>query len=302
MTKRLVVVPAHPDDGELTMWPYIHYIASGYEVIYVAATRGEVTATSLKLDGGVICPDPQHGYIHNPAREQYAVPTVEQIGLNRLAECYSAAGAMSMIAPTVSTDPGSLVCQEANLGTGYGASGSGSSTAPTTPEGEAKAEALLRDLISEYPNSLFWTHSPTDRHPDHAALGKALRKLKGTPTYTGTPGQFTYTGGDPILGPALANSQFFVSKLYWSVPAGDPGSRMGEFCAWYPNVYPNNSAVLNRRAEYTAWIKAKVVPIYQAWNPAAGVFAVGAGHSTPSQWADCFGAPPPFVASALWHP
>jgi LmbE family N-acetylglucosaminyl deacetylase len=306
MTKRLVVVFAHPDDAEYTMWPYGHYGASGYDVEYVAATRGEVTATSLRLDGGVggamPCLDPQHPYVHNHVQEQFELPTVEQIGLARLAECYSAAGAFGMVAPTIPTDPGFIHCHEKNLGTAYGSSGSGSSTAPTTQEGVDKAEVVFRDLIEEFPNSIFWTHSPTDRHPDHAALGKALRKLKGTPIYNGAGVPFTYTGGDPILSPLLVNSFFWVSKLYWSVPAGQPGSRMAEYCAWYPNIYPDNTKVLARRAEYTAWIKAHVIPCLNSWNPAGKSYAIGTGHSTPSQAADCFGAPPPFVASALWHP
>lgn len=300
VTKRLVVVFAHPDDAELTMWPYMHYCASGYDVEYVAATRGEVTATSLKLDGVVTCPNPQHPYIHNHVQEQYELPTVEQIGLARLAECQSAAGASGMIAPIIADQPGFIHCHEENLGTAYGSSGSGSSTAPVTPEGVDKAEALFRKYIDMFPNSLFWTHSPTDRHPDHQALGVALRRLKGTPHLA--PTDPNYIAPDPVLGATLINSQFFVSKLYWSVPAGQPGSRLSEQCAWYPNLYPDNTKVLARRAEYTAWIKAHVMPIYQAWNPAGGSFAIGAGHSTPSQWADCFGAPPPFVASALWHP
>ena len=300
--KRLVVVFAHPDDAELTMWPYGHYCASGYDVEYVAATRGEVTSASLRLDGSIACLDPQHNYVHDHVQEQFTLPTVEQIGLARLAECYSAAGAFGMIAPVIADQPGFIHCHDKNLGTAYGCSGCASSTSPTTPEGEALAEQLFRDLIEEFPNSVFWTHSPTDRHPDHAALGKALRKLKGTPVYHGNGVPFTYTGGDPVLAPLLTYAQFWVSKLYWSTPAGQPGSRMGEYCAWYPNTYPDNTKVLTRRAEYTAWIQNHVVPCYQAWNPAGGSFAIGAGHSTPSQFASCFGAPPPFVASALWHP
>lgn len=285
--KRLIVLPAHPDDAELTMWPYMHYVASGYEVHIVQVTRGEVTAASLRLDGSQPCTF--HGYTHDPAREGYAVPTVAEIGLARLAEGRSAAGAMAMIAPTNPADPGTIFHHDENLGTAYGCGGCSSSTGPVVASGIDAAEALIRRYIADYPGSLFWTHSPTDAHPDHAALGIALRNLKA----------------DPVYGPALANSRSWVSKLYWNTPAGQQGSRLGEQCGWWPNVYPNNLSDsannFTRRAEYTAWIKARVIPCYSAWNPAGGSFAVAAEHSTPGQVNSCFGPPPPYTASALWH-
>lgn len=296
MTKCLFVLPAHPDDELLTMWAYIHYLASGYDVHIVFLTRGEVTAASLRLDpdpahyaGGVQLPCLGHGYLHNPAKEQFMLPTVEEIGLARLAEGIASAGAMAMCPPTNPAEPGFLFTHDENLGTAYGCGGCASSMAPYTPEGVALAEAVIRRLNSDYPGSLFWTHSPTDAHPDHAAAGVALRNCKN----------------DPVIGPGLVNSRFFVSKLYWSTAAGQPGSRLAEPCAWYPNTYPNNFSdeALNftRRAEYTAWIKAQVIPTYTAWLPTAKAFAIGAKHSTPSQFANCFGSPPPFKAAALWH-
>lgn len=313
MTKQLLVFCAHWDDAELTMWPYINYIAAGYDVRIIGMSPGAVTAASLRLDpdpthyaAGVqpVCTWADHAYKHNPTQEQYTLPTTEEIGLARIAEGKSAAGAMGMIPPTDPASPGFVYTHAESLGTNWGSGGSGSSTAPVVPEGIDAAEEIIRNYMAAYPGSVVWGHSPTDAHCDHRAVGLALRRLKGVPTYMGataTP-RFTFTGGDPVLAPALVNAQFWVSKLYWSTPAGEYGSRIGEYCSWYPNTYPDNTKILPRREEYTAWIKTKVLKAYTAWCPAAGQFAIGGGHSVPAQFADCFGAPPPFVASALWHP
>ncbi len=287
MVKRLMVAVAHPDDELLTFWPYIHYLACGYDVHIIWMTRGEVTPASLRLDGALTCLG--HGYKHNPAQEQYVLPTVEEIGLARLHEGYSSAGAMGMISPVDGFTTGPVYVHDENSGSAYGCGGCASSTAPTTPEGVAVADAMFRRYIELYPGSLWWTHTPTDAHPDHAALGKAFRALKL----------------DPVYGPALINSKFFVSRLWWSTPAGQLGSRMGEQCAWYPNNYPNNLSDEDnhfyRRAEYTNWIKTYAVkPYTEGWDPAHGAFAIGGKHSTPSQFNNNFGPAVTSVA-ALWH-
>jgi LmbE family N-acetylglucosaminyl deacetylase len=298
MAKRLIVAVAHPDDDILTFWPYIHYIAYGYEVHLIWMTRGEVTPASLGLDGSKVCPG--HGYTHNPWREHYVVPTEDEIGLARLREGYSSAGAMAMIPPYSGFTTQPVIVHDENSGTAYGCSGCGSSQAPTTPEGVALADAMFKKYMTDYPNSLFWTHSPTDAHPDHAALGKALRALKLN-TDLAPEGW----GEGVTYADALVNSRFFVSKLYWSTPAGQLGSRLSEPCAWYPNSYPNNlsDAELNftRRVEYTNWIKNfGVKPYTESWNPVDESWAIGGKHSTPGQFGDCFG-PAITQASALWH-
>lgn len=301
MTKRLIVLIPHPDDGELSMWPYIHYLASGYDVHLVYLTRGEVTAASLHLDGALICNWGDHAYRHNPAVEGYALPTVEQIGLARLAEGRSAAGAMAMIPPTIATEPGFLFTHDENLGTGYGCGGCGSSSTPATEAGIALADEVIRRYAEEYPNSLFWAMSPTDDHPDHAASGIALRRLKGNPVYNATTKTFTFTGGDPVLAPLLVNANFMASKLYWgNGTTPRPADLAAELPAWYPNTYPYNNLILPRVDEYTAWIKTKVVKAYKAWNPAQGSFAIGGGHSTAGQFESCFGQSVTRLA-ALWH-
>lgn len=306
-----VAIFAHPDDELYTMWPMMHLLGNGYNVQFVFATRGEVTPASLKLDpdpthyaGGVqpVCSWPDHNYKHDPARENFVLPTTEQIGLARLAEGKSCIGAMASIPPGSGVaSTGLAYAHDENMGSQYGCGGCASSTAPVIPEAVDAAEVVIRKYIQDYPNSFFYTHSPTDAHPDHAALGMAMRRLKGSPVYHGN-GSFTFTGGDPVLAPLLVNAQFFVSKLYWSTPLGQPGSRLNEYCAWYPNYYPQNSVVLPRRAEYTAWLKTKVAKAYQAWNPAEGSFAIGGGHSTYSQMFNCITNPDLTVVSALWHP
>lgn len=311
MTKRFIAYVPHPDDETLSKWPLMNYLAAGYEGHFVFMSRGPVTAASLRLD-----PDPthystgvqpacswaDHGYKHDPVTEQYTVPTLEQIGLARLHEGMSAVGAMGMIPPTVPNEPGAVFTHDEGLATNWGSGGSGSSTAPPIEAGIQAAEDIIRRYIADYPNSLHFTMSPTDDHCDHAACGIALRRLKGTPVYHSDTKTFTYTGGDPDLAPGLANAMFFVSKLYWgSATSPRPADVLGEKCGWYPNVYPDNTKVLARITEYTDWLRTKVLKAYTAWDPAAGSFAIGGGHSVPSQFNSCFGSQLS-VVSALWHP
>jgi LmbE family N-acetylglucosaminyl deacetylase len=310
MTKRLIVLGPHPDDELLSMWPYGHYLACGYEVRIVHVTRGEVTPASLRLDpdptqytGGVqpVCSWADHNYLHDPVRENFTLPTQEEIGLARLHEGMSAAGAWATIPPMPGLTSGQVYSHDENLGGQYGCDYCGSSTGTVTETAIAKADAMLLRYIDQYPNSIFWSMSPTDAHPDHAAVGIALRRRKGTPHLATTDPN--YLPPDPTYGAALVNAKFFVSRLWWSTPAGQKGSRMAEQCAWYPNVYPNNysDADLNftRRAEYATHIRTKVLKAYTAWNPAAGSFAIGGGHSTASQFANNFG--PGVTLAALWH-
>lgn len=310
MTKRLIVIPAHPDDETLTMWALGHYAACGYETHVVFATRGDVTPASLRLDpdpahytppGQPVCQWADHNYHHDPAAEGFTLPTQEEIGLARLHEGMSAVGAWSTIAPVSGFETGEIITHDENLGGQYGCDFCGSSTAPATETAIAKADALLLSYIEQYPGSIFWTHSPTDPHPDHRALGVALRRRKGTPHLL--PSAPNYIAPDPVYGAALLNAKFFVSRLWWDVPLGSLGSRMGEQCAWYPNAYPNNfsDAALNftRRAEYAAHLRTKVLKAYTAWNPVGGSFAIGGGHSTPSQFANNYG--PGVTLAALWH-
>lgn len=297
MSSRVVVYIPHPDDETLSMWPVMHYLGAGYDLHAVFLTRGETTAAALRLDGAVTCTWGDHAYSHDPAREGYTLPTVTEIGLHRLAEGTSAVGAMSKIPGGT----GSVFVYDENLGTAYGCSGCGSSNAPPTEDGIDAAEAVIRKYIDLVPNAFHFTMSPTDNHPDHAAAGLALRRLKGNPIYHGS-GVFTYEGGDPVLAPLLPGARFFASKLYWGTATTprDP-DLADEYCSWFPNFYPNNNVVLTRRDEYTAWLRTKVIKAYTAWNPAEGSFAIGGGHSTAAQFVNCFG-PQLSVVSALWHP
>jgi LmbE family N-acetylglucosaminyl deacetylase len=40
------------------------------------------------------------------------------------------------------------------------------------------SDKVIRRYIADYPNSFHFIMSPTDNHPDHAAAGIALRRLK----------------------------------------------------------------------------------------------------------------------------
>lgn len=296
--KRLIVLVPHPDDEVLSMWPAMHYLASGYDVHFVYMTRGEVTAASLKLDGSGVCAS--HGYTHNPAMEGYTVPTKDEIGLSRLHEGMSCVGAMWRIPRTIAGDGGDVFTHDKNLGSQFGSGGAGSSTAPVVPEAVTQVEGIIRDLIDEFPSSLFWSMSPTDAHCDHAAIGKALRNLKGTPHLPTTDPD--YLPGDPVYRSALTNASFFASKLYWGDSSTPRQPALAaEPCYWYPQSAANPTATLSRRAEYTAYLRSTVVPMYKAWQPAQGAFGIGGLHSTPSQFANCFG-PHLTTVSALWHP
>lgn len=300
--KILIVLVPHPDDEVLSMWPAMHYLACGYDVHFVYMTRGEVTAASLKIDANATaCGWADHGYKHDPVREQYTVPTKEEIGLARLAEGRSCIGAMAAISPVAPNTPGVAYQHDENLGSQFGSNYSASSTAPVVPEAVDKAEAVIRRYAADYPGAIFWSMSPTDDHCDHGAIGQALRRLKGTPHVAG--GVVTYTGGDPVLSAQLEWSRFFVSKLYWGTASSPrPADVAAEPVSWYPNPPGRNDMGVPRSAEYTAWLRTKVIKAYTAWNPAQGSFAVGGGHSTPSQFASCFSADLPYGVSALWHP
>lgn len=281
------------------MWPALHLLASGYDVHFVFMSRGGVTAASIKLDGSAACSLPDHLYVHNPVQEGYAALTQEEIGLIRLREGFSAVGAMGMITPTNPLLPGHVFRHDENLPTQWG---NGTGSGAPTEAGITQAQDIIKRYIDDLPNTFFYTMSPTDDHPDHAACGIALRRLKGDPVRG--------IAGDPVYGPKLGNAMFFSSKLYWgnATTPRHPALAL-EQNAWYPNNYPDNTKKLARIAEYSAHLKNKVIkPYLNMWVPAdvdngtaitRGAFAIG-GHQVAGQFANAIQTPA--EVSALWHP
>lgn len=274
----------HPDDETLSMsLAIMQFLASGgYTVHVVSMNRGGVTPASLRLGaGGSACGF--HGYVHNPAVEGFTtLVTNADVGAARITESRTAIGAMAMFPSLNPTNPSVLVHHDINLPDAYG----GSDYANPAPTGIALCADVIADMATTYPGSLHYAMSPGDHHPDHAALGQALRDAK-------------------TAGVVNGNARFFVSRLYWASYPGNNGAYTPSVVAaaggtsnlqWYGS---GSTTYADNKAAYDAWIRGKVVPAFKAWNPAAGAFGIGGLHSTPGQFASNFD---PGVSMAnLWH-
>jgi len=273
----VVLYAPHPDDETLSMGlPVVHWLAAGWDVHLVSVSRGGVSSASVKLDGSAPCGMPSHLYTHHPAQEGYPVDlTADQIGEARLKETRTALGAATRIAPNSGVaQVGNVYHYEGNLPTNWGGPTVGQ---PPTAEGIAQAQAVIETYVNQYPDAAHHTMSPTDDHPDHAACGQALRNLKNSPTYSAQ----------------LADSMFFVSRLYWATTLG---AYPADVAAENPQWFPTNS----RKADYDA-VARLMRDAFYAWSPAHGAYAVG-GHQVPSQFARCFPEPGSGQSiAALWH-
>ena len=270
MPPRVFFYAPHPDDEILSMGLALcHFIASGYDVHVVSMSRGGVTAASIKLDG-VQAATPKvcgwHGWIHNPEREGYTVPTDAEIGEARIKETRSALGGLSTITPSAGLTQGGLFHHEGGLGIDFGLD---------EVQGVADCKNIMQEKIDAYPNSLHYTMSQTDRHPDHAACGLALQELKAE-------------------NPALVNSRFFVSRLYWNYDVyPDVATQPG--LSWYGT---SSNAFAARKSEYDARLRSRGIVSFSAWNPAGGAWAIGY-HQVAGQFASNFG--PQATIANLWH-
>lgn len=279
---RVFYYAPHPDDETLSMGlAMMHFIASGYEVHLVSITNGNAIGVANTLNGqtaagtAINCSLGDHPYRHNPAREGYAPLTVADIGAARLKEARAALGAMAMLP---SATPGTVVHHYGGLSDGFGGPAKGAATSTAV----AQVKAIIKGFIDDYPNSLHYTMSASDAHPDHAACGLALRELKNEL-------------------PALTNSKFFVSRLYWGLSQADgkyPQVVLDEAdgtLQWYGS---GSTSFANRKAEYDAWLRTKVIVPFKAWNPAAGAYGIGY-HQVATQFNNNF-APGVSMAN-VWH-
>lgn len=272
-------ISPHADDETLSMgYAATYYLRAGFDAHFLLGSRGPVTAESLRLDGALPCRWSEHPYSHSPEVEGYTLPTLDDIGLARWNEFKAATFAMSTIAPATSGVPsGRSWYYEGGLETNFGCDGCGSSTAPVTENAIARARAVLEPFVDAMPpNTHFRTMSPTDDHPDHAAWGIALHRMKL----------------DPVWGPKVGDAMFFVSRLYWGPPR--PADVLAEACSWFP---ADTGSV--GYAPIVDHLRNKVVKCYKQWVPGSA-WAVGAGHSVPSQFDANFG--PLASVSNLWHP
>jgi LmbE family N-acetylglucosaminyl deacetylase len=262
---RVFFYSPHPDDETLSAGLALtRWLAAGFDVHLVSMNRGGVAPASIKLDGSGVCG--YDGYVHDPAREGYTVPTNIDIAAARLAETRSALGAMATIPVDAGVPAGGVFHHEGGLPDGFG----GTYGQPPTQAGIDAAKTVIAQFVADYPNSFHYTMSETDNHPDHAACGLALRQLKN-------------------VDPTLVNARFFVSKLYWDYTANpDVAAQPG--LAWF-SAGP-------RKAEYDALLRGRVISCFKAWNPAAGSFGIGY-HQVVNQFNNCFSTS--VNISNLWH-
>ncbi len=273
----------HPDDETLSAGlALVYYLAAGFDVHLVSMNNGGALGVANTLNGLSACSvQADHPYTHNPAQEGYDPLTVEAVAAARILEARSALGAMGMIPPSPGIPAtGAVYHHIANLPDFYGNPGSTSSTAPVTPEGIASAKAVMLPLIEANPNSFWYTMSPSDHHPDHAACGYALKEIKTeNPTLLGTP-------------------RYFVSRLYWAISQPD-GLYPPEVLAAAAGTLAWFNYSGTRYDEYCAWLRTKVVPAsYHNWNPASGAYGIGY-HQVLSQFTKNFG--PSASIANLWH-
>lgn len=274
----------HADDETLSFgYALTWYARAGFNIHALLMSRGPVSAASLRYDGSQVCRF--HPYTHEPQQEGYELPTEGEIGAARWAEFKTAVYAMTRITPATAGVTGNTFFYEGGLGTNYGCNGCASSTGAVTRQAVDAARAVLEPWVDSLPpNTHIRTMSPTDDHPDHAAVGIAAYEM----------------WADPAWHTRMGDLMFAVSRLYWGGPNNTPPRPpdvAAEPCTWFPadtGLGPNNS-IYNAVVDH---LRNVVVPSYGQWLP-PGAWAVGK-HSVPSQFAANFG--PSASVSNLWHP
>lgn len=276
----------HCDDEQLSKGFHMADMrARGEHILVVFMSLGGNTGARDKLNGIAATPAysgcPVHGYTHNPDDEFYdGAPALdsEEIRQSRLKESVSALGAVSTIPTLAGVTPGEVRYEVADLPDGFG----------DLATADADIEAVMRDVYSRYPNSFLYTMSESDAHPDHQACGRALKNMRASAD----------------LGPALVNSRFFVSKLYWKEnnngnyppavlaaakngPIGSDGQPTSTL-AWYGPAQAQSGPNGSRYNELCGIQRKRVIVPFGAWSPKDGVYGVGR-HSVNSQFEDCFG-------------
>lgn len=223
-TSKVLFAAAHPDDETTGMSVAIaEHVAAGLDVHVLWVTSGEATGTISTLNGTGV--NGWWGVQHQPALEGYAPLTRTTLAAARLREAGSALRCL------VAGLPGKVTTHIAGLPDGG-----------VTVDAARGAILSVCDRIAPGGAVRLKGHSPVvDNHPDHLAIGKALRNLSAA-----YPARF----GD---------RRYYVLPTYWS------DARLSQV-SWAWDA-PNNT---NIRARALNACNA-----YRSWAPDLGRFAVG---------------------------
>lgn len=235
MTGRPVIFYApHADDETLNMGITIaEHVAASREVHVVLMTHGRSSGALSVINGTTtgsywVLP-------HNPTVEGYSPLTVDDFADARIREFHNSCGQLGV--PVANRHI-------------YYLDDPSSSNGETVTYAEAKT--VIQSYVNQFPDADHYTLSYHDIHPDHAALGQALRDL--------------YNAG------AITNAVRFVISMatrndYESRGATIPGG------GW--KDVPTDNV-----------IKQKVINAcrcYSAWAPVEGSYAIGY-HSVADQF------------------
>jgi LmbE family N-acetylglucosaminyl deacetylase len=219
----------HPDDDALAMGVAIaRHVAAGRDVHVLAVTPGESTAARAYINGTAT--SGWWGMPHHPTVEGYAPLTEADCGAARIREITASAGVLGV--PKINL-------HEGGVGDGFG--GTDPNHVPQSAIDIVKT--MLVDLVKQFPNAGLWGPSYlVDNHPDHRAVGLAIRQLgKANPT-------------------KYYDRRYAVLPMYWS----DTRLSQVPIIGW---MTPANSLERARAA--------KSCYSYGAWEPRSGAFAIG---------------------------
>lgn len=300
VVQRVVYIP-HPDDETLSMGlALVHWLSQGHNVHVVFMNRGGTANVRGYLNGDGVGGCNIHGWDHDPAREGYDPLSTIDVAAARINEGRTAIGLMATIPAKdgngVAIPKGNLTWAEGNLPDSYGGG-----VKPPALTGIDAAEQVMRATVEQFPNAFHYTMSDGDGSADHAACGMALRRLKNSLDVVPGDGRTFKT--------VLTNARFFVSRLYWASANGGsyPADTWNASLNGPPDENGNPTSTLSfydsidvgaRYSEICGILRNRVIGAYNAWNPAAGSYAIGY-HSVHAQFAANFGAN--ITIANIWH-
>ncbi len=219
-------VAAHPDDELLGMGVAIaEHVAAGRDTHVLWLTDGGNTTARNAING--VGTSAWWGVVHDPAAEGYTPLTVEDCAAARVRESDTAAAVLA--------SPGTVTTHRAGL--------TSQSLTQTFDQEQAQAAVLaVCDAIAPGGPVHLKGHSHlVDNHPDHLAVGGAVKAL---------------AAGDPARFPAV---RYYVLPQYWADP------RLSQVAASFD--LPTDAGIAAR--------VRNAARAYGAWAPQQGVFAVG---------------------------
>lgn len=240
MGRPAVFLVPHPDDEVLSMGIAIaEHVAYGREVHVVLVTQGRQTGAINHLNG--------EGYnswwkgTHQPSAEGYSSLSVQDISIARIQEFRSACGCLQVPQANIHIEDTDNPSSDGKEAVTY-----------------EEAKQVIQKYIDRYPDADFFSMSWHDQHPDHIAIGQALRDLKKCGAIQGA-------------------TRFYISRLYW-----DEFSKIG---GWeVPSNMTNPETGVTTTAEEIKERVLRACRAYSVWNPIVGSYGVGR-HSVPGQFA-----------------